>query len=1258
MKRFLQWKNIWMYHVWLRSFMVCLCLVLAGVSAWGQDSFGDFDVTGKITNATYKDGVLTISGSGVTVRNKDPKTATSDRIVIKGGEEASPIEVIFAGLNIEGPTIKSFDGYPAVKVSENSYIKLTLKEENILKGSECSFVNTAALSVSSNAHLEITGDGKLTTNAKNIGIGGDALKNQEPSTRYSITISGGEIHANTTNSGESAAIGGYGNNISININGGKIFTSTSSGSSSWQEAWGIGGNDCTINISGGEINTSKAGCGIGGENSTINITSGIININTSNGGQVGLGSMDKSSNITIEGGYIIIDNSLSSTGNAHGTSIQGKLLSTGEKGNAIIIAKSSNKKDEDVILESVNKDNWNMILLEYPKSNSNKEIDVEGYVYGNVSLEQDFIIKEDYSLIIDPKSEFTLNNYTVINNGRIYFAYEKQSLKNSISTENGNRYFQVFYDLTGIPEELKDGILTNQYIESDGKIEKKEMYSTKDPFLFAKKGDQVTLKWKEDGNLSMTIQDGKSTIDVPEHNGWLLTDFKVRTTKNGDDIPVNNLTFTMPDEAVTIYDIELEKKSYNIITGSVTEGLEVHFEDKEGNVITKSLPGEDVFVIVSAPGYSSFDISSIEYGSSAWYSFSKQIISEDDGEYKFTMPKYEVKVGVQGNVSGDKISYKLCVDKPENGEIIVGYGDGVDKENLYYKDLIKVSTKPDEGYKLTSLVYSYQENGETKTVPIEKGSFTMPAADVTISATFDPIQYQVMIADDIQHGNVVANQQTAAAGSVIKLTVTPETGYQISELYYKVESSEDAVPISNNSFEMPAANVTVYATFEAIKYRVSISDDIENGTVTASTMEAAADETILLTVTPANGYQLDKLYYIATGTTTEVPITGTTFTMPAANVTVYATFTEKEDPTDPEEPVDPPVVDPTNYYNIYNETTYDFIDVSFSRNVVREGGSVNVYLGIPEGLDPAAVTLMFKRGMYNNWETLDEGVQPGEYPINNIWSDIYVKAVVDESYIDPNPDENHIYIDLSETNDSIWLYTERKLVEEGKSAVIQAEVAKSCQNKEICYMYKRTVLGEWKEMPKDYSINQYVVRDITTDIYVKAYFVFDKQDPTTAKNPHHVYADITTTCEGLYLDATRHKVADEGDTKVFLYVKKGFETKDARYQFKRGLKGEWEDLVPGIEQNTFQVTDIEGDIYLKGIDAIYTGTEDIDGMVRVYTKDGSLFVYTAQPEEISVVSMTGVTVKRTQQTGLQFYPLNQGIYVVRVGEQVFKVRVK
>lgn len=618
-------------------------------------------------------------------------------------------------------------------------------------------------------------------------------------------------------------------------------------------------------------------------------------------------------------------------------------------------------------------------------------------------------------------------------------------------------------------------------------------------------------------------------------------------------------------------------------------------------------------------------------------------LNEDDGSYVFGQ-------NLNGNPSGEypKLQcfdgelpavYQLKYTTSDNKEVIQYYNPGQTTEAL-----------PELGNDLRWF-------GEDGT--IYESGFSMPAKDLVLT---EETGYSIKI-ENVEHGtiSIVPDQTLYKAGTPITVTVKADEGYQFKSLECKTTANV-AVEVSKQddetyTFTMPTANVAITAMFELIPptmYKINIAPT-ENGTVTSDKTKAAVGETITLTVTLADGYELSELYYmIGTGKTS---ITGTTFAMPESDVTVYATFKEKEDPTDPEEPVDPPVVDPTNYYNIYNETTYDFIDVSFSRNVVREGGSVNVYLGIPEGLDPAAVTLMFKRSLYGGWENLNTD-DDGNYLINNIWTDIYVKAVVDESYIDPNPDENHIYIDLSETNDSIWLYTDHKLVEEGKTAVIQAEVAKSCQNKEIRYMYKRTVLGEWKEMPKDYSINQYVVRDITTDIYVKAYFVFDKQDPTTAKNPHHVYADITATCEGLYLDATRHKVADEGDTKVFLYVKKGFETKDARYLFKRGLKGEWEDLVPGIEQNTFQVTDIEGDIYLKGIDAVYTGTEDIDGMVRVYTKDGSLFVYTAQPEEISVVSMTGVTVKRTRLTGLQSYPLNQGIYVVCVGEQVFKVRVK
>ena len=70
-----------------------------------------------------------------------------------------------------------------------------------------------------------------------------------------------------------------------------------------------------------------------------------------------------------------------------------------------------------------------------------------------------------------------------------------------------------------------------------------------------------------------------------------------------------------------------------------------------------------------------------------------------------------------------------------------------------------------------------------------------------------------------------------------------------------------------------------------------------------------------------------------------------------------------------------------------------------------------------------------------------------------------------------------------------------------------------------------------------------------------------------------------------------------------------------------------------------------------------TGIEEIEG-VKVYAQDGSLYVYTPKQMPIWIVSMTGAIVHHEEQIGLHQYDhLNQGIYIVRVGEQVFKIRL-
>ncbi len=97
------------------------------------------------------------------------------------------------------------------------------------------------------------------------------------------------------------------------------------------------------------------------------------------------------------------------------------------------------------------------------------------------------------------------------------------------------------------------------------------------------------------------------------------------------------------------------------------------------------------------------------------------------------------------------------------------------------------------------------------------------------------------------------------------------------------------------SNEIPG-DMTLYAKWEATKYAVNVNENIEHGTVTADKQTAAQGETVTLTVTPDNGYQLGTLA-VMKGSTAVATTPGAeegqyTFVMPNAAVTVNATFVE------------------------------------------------------------------------------------------------------------------------------------------------------------------------------------------------------------------------------------------------------------------------------------------------------------------------------------------------------------------------------
>ena len=156
---------------------------------------------------------------------------------------------------------------------------------------------------------------------------------------------------------------------------------------------------------------------------------------------------------------------------------------------------------------------------------------------------------------------------------------------------------------------------------------------------------------------------------------------------------------------------------------------------------------------------------------------------------------------------------------------------------------------------------------------------------------------------------------------------------------------------------------------------------------------------------------------------------------------------------------------------------------------------------------------------------------------------------------------------------------------------------------------------------------------------------------------YNIYED--EICEGVTVEFSRDVVREGQSVLVTVKVEEGFDTTKLALKFKRALFGYWEDLTltPTENPGEYIIKNIYTDIYVHSEGAVPTGIESIDG-VKVYTKDGSLFVQTPQEEPVRIISITGAIVKNEQQVGLKQYTgLQRGVYVVMVGDQVFKVRI-
>ncbi len=315
-------------------------------------------------------------------------------------------------------------------------------------------------------------------------------------------------------------------------------------------------------------------------------------------------------------------------------------------------------------------------------------------------------------------------------------------------------------------------------------------------------------------------------------------DCQIKTLKSTD-------TLTLSQRANGGYAVVLVKESaekdYNINKASVSNGtISTNVSSaKQGDTVTVTATPDEGYELVSI-------------------TVDGQAISGNT----FTMPASSVTVSATFRA----IEYTITTASVSNGTL----STNVTKATI--GTTITVTATPNEGYELVSITV----NGTV----FSGNTFTMPAGNVTVGATFRAIEYTITTAS-VSNGTLSTNVTKATIGTTITVTATPNEGYEL------VSITVDGQAISGNTFTMPAANVTVGATFVAEKYSITVNTD-GNGSATASLSVAEMGDVITIAVTPNENYELDKV--LVNGSA----ISGLSFTMPASNVTVSATFKLKQ----------------------------------------------------------------------------------------------------------------------------------------------------------------------------------------------------------------------------------------------------------------------------------------------------------------------------------------------------------------------------
>lgn len=214
------------------------------------------------------------------------------------------------------------------------------------------------------------------------------------------------------------------------------------------------------------------------------------------------------------------------------------------------------------------------------------------------------------------------------------------------------------------------------------------------------------------------------------------------------------------------------------------------------------------------PGYQLFSISA-----------DKVTMTPSSGSYTFIMPAEAVTITAQfmpyysieaaSDMTGGKVAFPTTA---------------------MYQETVTITATPNTGYELEAFkVYGAGTNGQEDAIPTtpdatdkNKATFQMPNHAVIVSATFKAVApvvetHSINCVNTSAYGTFTSNMSTAQKDDIVTITVEPEWGYYVDDIYYVTSNSvvlppvHDFTHIGDNKwqFSMPESDVWVHVTYKS-----------------------------------------------------------------------------------------------------------------------------------------------------------------------------------------------------------------------------------------------------------------------------------------------------------------------------------------------------------------------------------------------------------------------------------------------------------